>query len=59
MPNQVPDEELSILEAIINIRNRLQALKKDRQNYIKSSTVSEIYDKVLILSLRCLLVDPS
>ena len=48
MQNRVPEEELPILEAIINIRNRLQALKKDRQNYIKSSTVTEIYDEVII-----------
>ncbi|CAG8498423.1 28_t:CDS:2 [Funneliformis caledonium] len=46
MTNRVPDEELSILEAIIGIRNRLHALKKDRQTYIKSSTVTEIYDEV-------------
>ncbi|GBC07720.1 hypothetical protein RclHR1_07650007 [Rhizophagus clarus] len=46
MPNRVSEEELPVLESIINIRNRLQALKKDRQHYIKSSTVTEIYDEV-------------
>ncbi|CAG8559406.1 17518_t:CDS:2, partial [Gigaspora rosea] len=37
---------LPILEALINIRNRLQALKQDRQNYIKVQAVTEIYDEV-------------
>ncbi|CAB4477490.1 uncharacterized protein OCT59_013155 [Rhizophagus irregularis] len=46
MPNRVSEEELPILESIINIRNRLQALKKDRDHYIKSSAVTEIYDEV-------------
>ncbi|CAB4434298.1 unnamed protein product [Rhizophagus irregularis] len=46
MPNRVSEEELPILESIINIRNRLQALKKDREHYIKSSAVTEIYDEV-------------
>ncbi|CAB4434519.1 unnamed protein product [Rhizophagus irregularis] len=46
MPNRVSEEELPILESIINLRNRLQALKKDREHYIKSSAVTEIYDEV-------------
>ncbi|CAG8689894.1 22628_t:CDS:2, partial [Dentiscutata erythropus] len=37
---------LPILEALINIRNRLHALKQDRQNYIKVQAVTEIYDEV-------------
>ena len=48
MSNRVPQEELPILEALINIRNRLQALKKDRHNYIKPSTVTEIHDEVFV-----------
>lgn len=48
MPNRVSEEELPVLESIINIRNRLQALKKDREHYIKSSAVIEIYEEVII-----------
>ncbi|CAG8627653.1 24817_t:CDS:2 [Cetraspora pellucida] len=46
MSTRVPKEELSILEALINIRNRLQALKKDQQNYVKVQAVTKIYDEV-------------
>ncbi|CAG8816604.1 46540_t:CDS:2 [Gigaspora margarita] len=46
MSTRVPNEELPILEALINIRNRLHALKQDRQNYIKVQAVTEIYDEV-------------
>ncbi|EPS92808.1 hypothetical protein FOMPIDRAFT_1081719, partial [Fomitopsis schrenkii] len=38
--------ELPILEAVINIRNRLTALKKDRGEYIKPSDVSALYQAI-------------
>lgn len=43
----VPQEELSILEAVINIRNRLTALKKDRGNYVKAQDVLSLYHAVV------------
>lgn len=43
MAAPVPHEELSILEAVINIRNRLTALKKNRVEYIKASDVNALY----------------
>ncbi|KAF9005994.1 hypothetical protein BDQ17DRAFT_1467113 [Cyathus striatus] len=39
--------ELPILEAVINIRNRLTALKKDRGEYIKASDVNQLYQAVV------------
>ncbi|TIB05767.1 hypothetical protein E3P92_02587 [Wallemia ichthyophaga] len=42
-------QELSILESLVNIRNRLTALKKDRKDYIKSSDVQSIYSQVIKL----------
>ncbi|KAG5642626.1 hypothetical protein DXG03_002464 [Asterophora parasitica] len=35
--------ELPILEAVINIRNRLTALKKNRAEYVKASDVNSLY----------------
>ncbi|EIN06053.1 hypothetical protein PUNSTDRAFT_115424 [Punctularia strigosozonata HHB-11173 SS5] len=43
----IPQEELPILEALTNIRNRLTALKRDRGEYIKSSDVNSIYQAVV------------
>ncbi|KAJ8508905.1 hypothetical protein ONZ45_g8869 [Pleurotus djamor] len=43
----VPQEELPILESLINIRNRLTALKKDRGEYIKQSDVNSLYQAVV------------
>ncbi|KAK7679423.1 hypothetical protein QCA50_017477 [Cerrena zonata] len=43
----VTQEELPILEAIINIRNRLTALKKDRGEYIKASDVNVLYLQIV------------
>ncbi|PPR03205.1 hypothetical protein CVT26_008053, partial [Gymnopilus dilepis] len=43
----VPQEELPILEALINIRNRLTALKKDRGEFIKASDVNQLYQAVV------------
>ncbi|KAI5999402.1 hypothetical protein F5J12DRAFT_277556 [Pisolithus orientalis] len=38
---------LPILEAVINIRNRLTALKRDRAEYIKPSEVNALYQAVV------------
>ncbi|KAF9490155.1 hypothetical protein BDN71DRAFT_1593030 [Pleurotus eryngii] len=43
----VAQEELPILEALINIRNRLTALKMDRGEYIKPSDVNSLYQAVV------------
>lgn len=43
----VPQEELPILEAFINIRNRLTALKKDRGEYIKATDVNILYQAIV------------
>lgn len=47
MSAPVPQEELPILEAVINIRNRLTALKKDRAEFIKASDVNSLYQAVV------------
>ncbi|KAI0065593.1 hypothetical protein BV25DRAFT_1880519 [Artomyces pyxidatus] len=47
MTSPVSQEELPILEAVINIRNRLTALKKDRGEYIKASDVNSLYQAVI------------
>ncbi|KAI0788848.1 hypothetical protein C8Q75DRAFT_768208 [Abortiporus biennis] len=47
MAAPVAQEELPILEAIINIRNRLTALKKDRGEYIKASDVNSLYQAIV------------
>ncbi|KAF8889353.1 hypothetical protein BD779DRAFT_1521058 [Infundibulicybe gibba] len=47
MAAPVPQEELPILEAVINIRNRLTVLKKDRGEYIKASDVNSLYQAVV------------
>ncbi|KAF5316460.1 hypothetical protein D9619_006345 [Psilocybe cf. subviscida] len=39
--------ELPILESLINIRNRLTALKKDRGEFIKASDVNSLYQAVV------------
>ncbi|KAL0953397.1 hypothetical protein HGRIS_004636 [Hohenbuehelia grisea] len=43
----VAQEELPILESLINIRNRLTALKKDRGEFIKASDVNSLYQAVV------------
>ncbi|KAG8760285.1 hypothetical protein FRC12_009590, partial [Ceratobasidium sp. 428] len=40
-------EEIAILEKVINIRNRLTALKQNRGEYIKSQDVLSIYHAVV------------
>lgn len=47
MPEPVPQEELPILEALVNIRNRLTALKKDRGEFIKAADVNSLYQSVV------------
>uniref|UniRef100_A0A0W0FXM3 Uncharacterized protein n=1 Tax=Moniliophthora roreri TaxID=221103 RepID=A0A0W0FXM3_MONRR len=47
MAEPVPQEELPILEALVNIRNRLTALKKDRGEFIKASDVNQLYQAVV------------
>jgi len=43
----VPQEELPILEAVINLRNRLTVLKKNRGEFIKAQDVQSIYQAVV------------
>ncbi|KAN0061769.1 hypothetical protein ACQY0O_005762 [Thecaphora frezii] len=43
----IPQEELPILEALINIRNRLTALKKDSSEFIRSHDVQQLYQQVI------------
>ncbi|KAE8203460.1 hypothetical protein CF335_g3011 [Tilletia laevis] len=45
--SSIPYEELPILEALINIRNRLTALKKDSSQYIRAQDVTQIYQQVI------------
>ncbi|KAG2138903.1 hypothetical protein BD769DRAFT_1433824 [Suillus cothurnatus] len=47
MSAPVAQEELPILEAVINIRNRLTALKRDRADFIKPSDVNALYQAVV------------
>ncbi|KAH9935913.1 uncharacterized protein BXZ73DRAFT_45394 [Epithele typhae] len=47
MSAPVAQEELPILESVINIRNRLTALKKDRGEFIKPSDVNQLYQAIV------------
>ncbi|PIL25010.1 hypothetical protein GSI_12898 [Ganoderma sinense ZZ0214-1] len=47
MSPPVAQEELPILEAVINIRNRLTALKKNRGEFIKPSDVNQLYQMIV------------
>ncbi|KAK1227177.1 hypothetical protein PQX77_009811 [Marasmius sp. AFHP31] len=47
MSAPVPQEEFPILEALVNIRNRLTALKKNRAEFIKASDVNQLYQAVV------------
>ncbi|CAG8613187.1 1382_t:CDS:2, partial [Paraglomus brasilianum] len=49
MPNQVPEREKPILEALIERRDRLIVLKKDRSRSIRASDVTDIFDEVIEL----------
>ncbi|GAA6028783.1 hypothetical protein JCM8097_007393 [Rhodosporidiobolus ruineniae] len=43
----VPEEELPVLEALVHIRNRLTALKKDRTEYIRAKDVLDVYASLM------------
>ncbi|EPQ28632.1 uncharacterized protein PFL1_03935 [Pseudozyma flocculosa PF-1] len=43
----IPQEELPILEALINIRNRLTALKKNSSEFIRSHDVQQLYQQAI------------
>ncbi|KAL1409654.1 hypothetical protein Q8F55_003650 [Vanrija albida] len=45
--NMVPQEELPVLESVINIRNRLTALKKDTTKFIRAQDVMSIYNQIV------------
>ncbi|WRT63533.1 uncharacterized protein IL334_000438 [Kwoniella shivajii] len=45
--HMVPQEELPVLEALITIRNRLTALKKDTTKFIRAPDVMPIYNSVV------------
>ncbi|KAL1924235.1 uncharacterized protein VTP21DRAFT_7270 [Calcarisporiella thermophila] len=44
---KVPTEEIPILDALVAIRHRLSAMKRDRDSYIRTSDVLSVYDAVL------------
>lgn len=43
----VPQEELPILEALVNIKHRLTALKKDTTRFIRAKDVMSIYQQLV------------
>ncbi|RSH89453.1 hypothetical protein EHS25_002002 [Saitozyma podzolica] len=45
--NMVPQEELPVLESLIQIRNRLTALKKDTTKFVRTQDVMSIYNAVV------------
>ncbi|GJJ71175.1 hypothetical protein EMPS_03525 [Entomortierella parvispora] len=45
-PDQIPMEEQPLLEALVSIKHRLTAIKKDRSQFIKTSTVTGLYDEL-------------
>lgn len=45
-PDQIPMEEQPVLEALVSIKHRLTAIKKDRSRFIKTSTVTALYDEL-------------
>ncbi|KAG9325171.1 hypothetical protein KVV02_002025 [Mortierella alpina] len=47
-PDQIPIEEQPVLEALVSIKHRLTAIKKDRSRFIKSSTVTGLYDELSV-----------
>ncbi|CAG8451368.1 6707_t:CDS:2 [Ambispora leptoticha] len=51
MPNRVPTEELPILETLINVRNRLQILKRDRDKYVNPADVTALYEEEKLLNV--------
>ncbi|KAF9288453.1 hypothetical protein BGZ68_000244 [Mortierella alpina] len=47
-PDQIPIEEQPVLEALVSIKHRLTAIKKDRSRFIKTSTVTGLYDELSV-----------
>ncbi|KAI8595431.1 hypothetical protein EDD21DRAFT_391257 [Dissophora ornata] len=47
-PDQSPMEEQAVLEALISIKHRLTAIKKDRSRFIKTSSVTGLYEELSI-----------
>ncbi|KAF9112226.1 hypothetical protein BGX27_003781 [Mortierella sp. AM989] len=45
-PDQIPIEEQPILEALVSIKHRLTAIKKDRSRFIKTSDITGLYDEL-------------
>lgn len=44
--DQIPLEEQPVLEALVSIKHRLAAIKKDRSQFIKTSVVTGLYDEL-------------
>jgi hypothetical protein len=57
----VPQAEQPILEKLIQLRQRLQLLNKDRTKYIKSQDVLEIYNSLVeqVQDLNAIRQDPT
>ncbi|KAG0353438.1 hypothetical protein BC939DRAFT_447563 [Gamsiella multidivaricata] len=51
-PDQIPIEEQPVLEALVSIKHRLTAIKKDRSRFIKTSTVIGLYEELSVQLLR-------
>ncbi|KAF9586149.1 hypothetical protein BGW38_009234 [Lunasporangiospora selenospora] len=47
-PDQIPIEEQPVLEALVSIKHRLAAIKKDRSRHIKTSSVTALYDELSV-----------
>ncbi|KAF9188954.1 hypothetical protein BGZ51_000202 [Haplosporangium sp. Z 767] len=47
-PDQIPIEEQPVLEALVSIKHRLAAIKKDRSRFIKTSVVTGLYDELSV-----------
>ncbi|KAG0214137.1 hypothetical protein BGX28_002653 [Mortierella sp. GBA30] len=47
-PDQIPIEEQPVLEALVSIKHRLTAIKKDRSRFIKTSTVTGLHDELSV-----------
>ena len=47
IPPPIDPRELPILDNLVKIRDDLTTLKQDRKNYVKSSDVLPLYDRVV------------
>ncbi|KAI9311241.1 hypothetical protein BX666DRAFT_2032252 [Dichotomocladium elegans] len=45
MPSHVPPAELPILEQLLSVKNRLNALKRDRSSYLKTQDILPLQDE--------------